>query len=214
MVSAPSSGRPSSLSSTEPSTSGHGRVLYLTGVSGGGKGTVVDALRRRHPELAWSVSFTTRKPRPGEVDGVHYHFVDDATFDAMVDDDSFVEWAHVYGHRSGTPREPIENWRAGGRDVLVEGDTQGAFAFKVAYPDSVVVFLKAPDLASQRERLMARGTTGEDLERRMAVSERQIAEAACFDAVVVNEDVDETIRQVERLFSLSEQDPEQRIDPN
>lgn len=189
-------------------------MLYLTGVSGGGKGTVVDALRRRHPHLAWSVSLTTRKARPGEVDGVHYHFVDDATFDAIVDEGGFVEWATVYGHRSGTPRGPIEKWLAEGRDVLVEGDTQGASAFKAAYPESVVVFLKAPDLASQRERLVARGTTGEDLERRIAVSEQQIAEAAGFDAVVVNEDVDETIRHVERLFSLPEQDPEQRIDPN
>jgi guanylate kinase len=160
------------------------------------------------------VSLTTRKPRPGEVDGVHYHFVDDSTFDEMIAGHGFVEWAHVYGHRSGTPRGPIEAWLAEGRDVLVEGDPQGALAFKAAYPTSVVVFLRAPDLESQRERLVARGTTGADLERRLALSERQIAEAASFDAVVVNDDIDETISQVERLFSLSEQDPEQRTDPN
>lgn len=186
-----------------------GRVLFVTGVSGGGKGTVIEGLRRRHPDLAWSVSLTTRAPRPGEVDGEHYHFVDDATFDDVIETAGFVEWEKVYGHRSGTPRAPIDAWLGQGRDVLAEGDPRGARALKAAYPGAVVVFLRPPDMAAQRERLVARGTTGVDLERRLDAAARELDMAADFDAVVVNDTVDGTICQVERLFSLSDASTEE-----
>lgn len=196
-----------SLSWTEPQAAAHalteqahGRVLCVTGVSGGGKGTVIDVIRGCHPDLAWSVSMTTRPQRPGEIHTEHYDFVDDETFDKVVADGGFLEWAHVYGHRSGTPKAPIDRWLADGRDVLIEADAQGALAIKEAYPGAIVVFLQPLDKAIQRTRLTERGTTGSDLERRLAEVDRELSLAGHFDAVVINDELDVTIDEVERLF--------------
>ena len=120
-----------------------------------GKGTVGRELLAREPDLEWSVSATTRAPRPGEVDGVDYRFVTVEDFTRIRDSGGFLEWFDVYGQLKGTPREPVEAALAAGRDVLLEIDVQGALAVKQAFPEAVLVFLAAPSTAEQQRRLRA-----------------------------------------------------------
>jgi guanylate kinase len=177
-------------------------VLCVTGVSGGGKGTVVTALRERHPGLTWSVSVTTRSPRAGECDGEDYVFVDDAGFDRLVADDALVEWAHVYDRRYGTPAAPIDDAIGAGRDLLIEVDVQGAEFVRARYPDAVIVALRPPDAATQRARLETRGMNDPaDLERRLAEATDEMRRARAIGAYeIVNDHVDDTVDEVERLF--------------
>jgi len=177
-----------------------GRVLCVFGVSGGGKGTVITELTRRHPDIWFSVSVTTRAPRPGEVDGVHYHFVDDDTFDELLRSGGLVEWVSIYGNRYGTPKAPIEAALTEGRDVLLDVEVAGARFVKATWPDARIVFLVPPDAEVQRERLVGRGTTGADLERRLAEAEAQTAEARQFATLVVNDDLETTVDEVDGIL--------------
>lgn len=169
-------------------------------MSGGGKGTVVARIRERHPDLWLSVSATTRAPRPGELDGEHYHFVDDAAFDTLEATGGLVEWVPVYGHRSGTPRAPIDAALAAGRDVLLELEVNGAEFVHENWPDAVVVFLVTPDAEVQRRRLTERGTTGADLETRLAEAAAETERARRFACVVVNDDLDEAVDAVDAIL--------------
>jgi len=169
-------------------------------VSGGGKGTVVSRIRERHPDLWLSVSATTRAPRPGEVDGVHYHFVDDDAFDELAASGGLVEWVPVYGHRSGTPREPIDTALAAGRDVLLELEVNGAEFVHATWPDAVVVFLVAPNPDVQRRRLSDRGTTGADLERRLSEAAAETDRARRFAHIVVNDDLETAVDEVDAIL--------------
>lgn len=169
-------------------------------MSGGGKGTIVSRIRRRHPDLWMSVSATTREPRPGEIDGEDYHFIDDASFDALARAGGLVEWVSIYGHRSGTPRAPIDSAIAGGRDVLLELEVNGAEFVHRTWPDSTVVFLVAPGPDEQRRRLVARGTTGPDLERRLAEAAIETSRAREFACIVVNDDLDTATDAVDAIL--------------
>ena len=144
-------------SAPAPAPTRRGRLIVLAGPSGVGKSSVVDELRRRLPELYFSVSATTRDPRPGEVDGTDYHFVGPAGFDRLIERGELLEWAEIHGglQRSGTPREPVERQLAAGRPVLVEVDLAGARAIKAALPEAVTVFLEPPSLAELTRRLPA-----------------------------------------------------------
>ena len=159
---------------------------------------MVRRLLEARPELMFSVSYTTRAPRPGEVDGVHYRFVSDREFDAMIRTGGFLEWAQLYGgHRSGTPAGEVEAALADGRDVLLEVDVQGARAVRQRVPDAVLVFLRPPSEGELARRLRARGTEeGPALERRLAEARREIAEADRFDHEVVNDDVEAAVAEV------------------
>jgi guanylate kinase len=158
---------------------------------------VVRALLARRPDLHFSVSATTRPPRPGEVDGVHYRFISDEQFDAMVRGGDFLEWAAVFDHRSGTPAAPVEEARRKGRDVLLEVDVQGAASVRDRVPDAVLVFLQPPSEEELGRRLRARGTeTGPALDRRLAEARREMAEAGSFDHVVVNDRVERAADEV------------------
>lgn len=159
---------------------------------------MVRRLLEARPDLVFSVSHTTRAPRPGEVDGVHYRFVSDAEFDAMIQTGGFLEWAQLYGgHRSGTPTAEVEAALAEGRDVLLEVDVQGARSVRGRVPDAVLVFLRPPSEAELARRLRARGTEeGPALERRLAEARREIAESDWFDHEVVNDDVDAAVGEV------------------
>lgn len=163
----------------------------LAGPSGVGKGTVSADVRERYPEIWISVSVTTRRPRPGEVDGVHYRFVDDTTFDEMVDRGDLLEWAVIHGQqRSGTPRAPVQDVLASGRPALLEIDLQGARQVKATMPGARFVFLAPPSWDELVRRLLGRGTEDdEEVSRRLATAHRELAAETEFDVTVVNADV-------------------------
>lgn len=173
------------------STASPARLVVLAGPTAVGKGTVAAAVRDRHPDVWISVSATTRPARPGEVDGVHYHFVTEADFDRMVADGDLLEWAVVHGAaRYGTPRGPVEAALADGRPALLEIDLQGARQVKATMPDALFVFLKPPSWEELVRRLVGRGTETEDeRERRLATARTELAAEAEFDVTIVNHEV-------------------------
>ena len=176
-------------------------LLVLAGPSGVGKGTVGRALLDHDPRLVWSVSATTRAPRPGEVDGVDYHFLSREEFEALRDADGFLEWFEVYGQLKGTPIAPVLERLAAGDDVLLEIDVQGALAVKARIPDALLVFLRAPDRAIQEARLRERGSDDPDqIERRLATAAAEEALADRFDAIVVNDTVDQAVAEVAAIL--------------
>lgn len=170
---------------------GRSRLVVLAGPTAVGKGTVAADVRRNHPEVWISVSATTRKPRPGEQDGVHYWFVDDAQFDAMVERGDLLEWAVVHkAARYGTPRQPVEQVLAAGRPAMLEIDLQGARQVRETMPDALFVFLKPPSWDELVRRLVGRGTeTEEERERRLETAREELAAEAEFDEAIVNHEV-------------------------
>jgi guanylate kinase len=181
-----------------------GDVTVISGPTAVGKGSVVGALRARHPEVWVSVSATTRPPRPGEVDGVHYHFVDDATFDALVADDGMLEWAWVHGAaRYGTPAAPVREAVAAGKRVILEIDLQGARQVKARLPHVRSVFIAPPQWETLRERLLHRGTESEaEMGRRLATAKDEMEAAAEFDHIVVNDDLGRAVDELVDLLGL------------
>lgn len=167
------------------------RLTVLAGPTAVGKGTVSADIRARYPEIWLSVSATTRPPRPGEVDGVHYHFVAEAEFDRLVEAGQLLEWAVVHGrHRYGTPRSAVEVALAQGRPALLEIDLQGARQVRATMPDALFVFLAPPSRDELVRRLVGRGTeTAEERSRRLETADRELAAQPEFDVTVVNDDV-------------------------
>jgi guanylate kinase len=167
------------------------RLTVLAGPTAVGKGTVAADVRRRYPQVWLSISVTTRPPRPGEVDGVHYHFVDDGAFDRMVAAGELLEWAVVHGrHRYGTPRGPVEEALRAGRPALLEIDLQGARQVRASMPDALFVFLAPPSWEELVRRLVGRGTeTEQERERRLATARTELAAEIEFDVTIVNDDV-------------------------
>jgi guanylate kinase len=190
----PSGGEPGSAAS---------RLVVLAGPTAVGKGTVAACIRERHPQIWISVSVTTRPPRPGEVDGEHYHFVDDATFDALVADGELLEWAVVHGTaRYGTPRRPVERALAQGLPALLEIDLQGARQVRRSMPGAVLVFLAPPSWEELVRRLEGRGTEPEtERLRRLRTAQAELAAEAEFDLTIVNTDVSEVCSQLVALLS-------------
>jgi len=178
-------------------------VVVLSGPSAVGKSTVVRCLRDRIPELHFSVSVTTRAPRPGEVDGVDYTFVSAERFQQLIDDGALLEWADIHGglHRSGTPAEPIRAATAGGRPVLIEVDLAGARAVKKAMPEAITVFLAPPSWEDLERRLTGRGTeTAEVMARRLATARDELAAQNDFDLVVVNSELESACTELVSLL--------------
>jgi guanylate kinase len=181
----------------------HSRLTVLSGPSGVGKSTVVAELRKICPDIWISVSVTTRRPRPGEVDGREYYFVDDSEFDRLVAGGALLEWAQFAGHRYGTPRAPLNEKLEAGVACLLEIDVAGARQVRLAAPDARLVFLAPPSWDELVRRLTGRGTEGpEVLARRLAAAEDELAAAAEFDIALVNTSVQDVCRQ---LIALMEQ---------
>ncbi|WP_458352009.1 guanylate kinase [Pacificispira sp. HM-600] len=170
---------------------GRSRLIVLAGPTAVGKGTVAAHIQEHHPDILLSVSATTRPPRPGEEDGTHYFFVDDAEFDRMVEADELLEHATVHNqYRYGTPREPIERALNDGRTVLLEIDLQGARQVRRSMPDAMLVFLLPPSWDELVNRLVGRGTeNSEERARRLKTAKRELAAQPEFDYLVVNENV-------------------------
>jgi guanylate kinase len=185
-----------------------GRVVVLSGPSAVGKSTLVGCLRERIPELHFSVSATTRAPRPGEVDGVDYYFVTPARFQQLIDEGALLEWAEIHSglHRSGTPARPIRDATAAGHPVLIEVDLAGARAIKQAMPEAISVFLAPPSWEALEARLVGRGTeTPEVIARRLATARTELAAQDDFDEVVVNSQLETACAELVSL--LVEQAP-------
>jgi len=180
---------------------GRSRLAVLSGPSGVGKGSVVAEIRRTHPNVWLSVSATTRKPRPGEVDGVHYRFVDVPTFEAMISNGQLLEWAPYAGNLYGTPRAPVEQRLAAGLPALLEIDLSGARQVREAIPDALLVFLAPPSFDELVRRLTRRGTEDpRDLARRLKAAQVELVAESEFDAVIVNDTVPRAAAELVRLL--------------
>lgn len=179
-------------------------ALVVSGPTAVGKGTVVAALRASHPEIAVSVSATTRPPRPGEIDGIHYFFVTDEQFDELIASDGLLEWATVHGkHRYGTPRRPVEDAIEAGKPVVLEIDLQGARQVRASMPQATQVFLAPPSWDELVHRLTGRGTeTPEQQARRLQTARTELAAQSEFDAVVVNDTVEHSVELLVELLGL------------
>jgi guanylate kinase len=182
---------------------GASKLVVLAGPTAVGKGTVSAHIRQHYPDVNLSVSATTRKPRPGEVDGVHYYFVDDDEFDRMIRDRELLEWATVHNsYRYGTPRPPIDRALDAGEKVMLEIDLQGARQVRDAMPEAVLVFLLPPTWEELVRRLIGRGTeSAEEQARRLETAKVELAAQDEFDVRIVNSDVGTAAREVVDLFS-------------
>lgn len=180
-----------------------GVLFVLSSPSGAGKSTIARMLLEAEPDLAMSVSATTRPIRPGEVDGADYHFVDLERFRAMVANHEFLEWAHVFGHRYGTPRAQVDAMLAHGKDVLFDIDWQGAQQlFQIAGGDVVRVFILPPSMEELNERLIRRATDSADvIGARMQRAAAEVSHWDCYDYVLVNDDVDQCFRDVQTILA-------------
>lgn len=174
-----------------------GHVFVIAAPSGTGKTTLCRRILERDPELRLSTSHTTRGPRTGEQDGVHYHFVTPAEFRALVDAGAFLEHAEYGGHVYGTSWAAIEAPLTAGHDVVLEIEVQGAAQVKQRMPDACLIFLLPPSLAVLEQRLRGRGTDDEEvIQRRMALSDRELAAAGIFDFAVVNDELERAVDEL------------------
>ncbi|MBE6480561.1 MAG: guanylate kinase [Olsenella sp.] len=167
------------------------RLFVVSGPSGVGKGTVLARVREARPDLGLTVSATTRAARPGEVDGVAYHFLTDEEFDAELAAGNFLEWANVHGHRYGTLMREVTSRLERGQSLVLEIDVQGALNVRRAFPDAVLVFVEPPSLEALEARLRARGTEDEEsLRLRLANAAGELELADAYDVRIVNDDLD------------------------
>ena len=170
-----------------------GKLIVLSGPGGVGKSTIVAELKKRD-HFYFSVSATTRSPRNGELDGVAYHFVSKESFQKMIDENVFLEWADFAGARYGTPRQPVMDALQEGKDVLLEIEIEGARQVKAAMPEALMVFLQPPSMAELESRITNRGTdTPERISARLALARAEMAAAHEFDHVLTNHRVEDVI---------------------
>lgn len=168
-----------------------GNLLIVSAPSGAGKSSLVKALLERDPAIRLSISYTTRSPRPGEIDGVHYHFVNREGFQKCLERGEFLESAEVYGNYYGTSQPWIEAERAAGRDILLEIDWQGAAQVRRLVPDAISLYILPPSLEELANRLRGRGTDADEvIARRLAAAREDISHCLEFDYLVVNDQFD------------------------
>ncbi len=178
-----------------------GTLVVVSAPSGAGKTTLCHEVRSLVPDLYYSVSYTTRAPRPGEVDGVDFHFVSAADFVAMRDRDQFAEWAAVHNHLYGTPAKALEGAMSRGLDVLLDIDTHGARQLRQRYPESVSVFIMAPSMAELQARLRERNSDAPgEIERRLIRAREEIGAWRHYDYLIINRDVKEAVDQLAAII--------------
>ncbi|MFC7681675.1 guanylate kinase [Paenibacillus sp. GCM10028914] len=178
-----------------------GLLIVLSGPSGVGKGTVCSALRPRIPDLVYSVSATTRKPRMGEVDGVNYFFKEREQFLSMIENDELLEYAEYVGNFYGTPRDFVEETIASGKDIILEIEVQGALKVKEKFPDGVFIFLTPPSLDELKDRIVGRGTESQaTIDHRMSVAVDEMALIRHYDYAVVNDEINLACKRIESII--------------
>ncbi len=192
------------LNSASPVRRRRGTLFVVSAPSGAGKTSLCQELVRLLPDIRYSVSCTTRKPRPAEVAARDYHFVDETTFRGMIKDNAFLEWAEVYGNLYGTPRAPIKEWIGQGLDVLLDIDTQGALQIRRHEPEAVSVYILPPSLDVLRRRLEQRqGDTPDEIARRLKKAKDEVKHYHDYQHVIINDDFKFSVRQLEAIV-LSE----------
>lgn len=178
-----------------------GSLYVISGPSGAGKGTLVNRILDEHPDIALSISATTRQPREGEVDGVHYHFKSVDEFEDVIARDGFIEWAQVHSNYYGTPLAPIEQHLAAGDTVLLEIDVQGAFQVLDKLPQAKLVFIAPPSIEELERRLRGRGTeTEEVIAQRLANAKGEMEATKDYDFVIVNDDLERATKELARVL--------------
>ncbi len=192
--------------SNRPGLSDHdkdrGNLFIIAAPSGGGKTSLVDALLKRDPRLVLSVSHTTRQPRPGEQDSVHYHFISETAFEHMVNRSEFMEYARVFDHCYGTNRHSVAEQLGRDRDVILEIDWQGASQVRTVFPDCCTIFILPPSLETLRKRLTGRGQDSTSvIQRRMRDAQAEISHWAEFDQLVVNDNFDTALEELAAIIN-------------
>jgi guanylate kinase len=181
-----------------------GKLFVITAPSGAGKTSLIEALMKADPSLRLSISYTTRKPRPGEQDGVDYHFVEDAAFLAMKGRGEFLESAEVHGYRYGTSKKVITDALARGEDLILEIDWQGAQQVRAIYPDCVGIFILPPSIEELERRLRGRGQDTEAvIQRRLANAQEEITHAGEFEYRIINKDFDTAQAELAEIVRAS-----------
>jgi len=180
-----------------------GKLFIVSAPSGSGKSTLVNQILGEMPDLAFSLSFTTRKPRGSERDGVEYHFVSDKVFEMMITEDQFIEYARVFDHYYGTARSTVETACAEGKDVILDIDTEGATQVRNRVPDAVSIFILPPSYSALKTRLERRGEDKEEtiLKRLRWASQAEIYRYRDYDFVIVNEDVTVSVSLMKSIIS-------------
>ncbi len=181
-----------------------GQLIVISGPSGAGKGTICKAYMEKHPDTFLSVSVTERTPRTGEIDGVHYHFLDKVGFDKLIAEDGLVEWAQYGENRYGSPKAPMLDAIANGRDVILEIEVVGAAKVKEQYPEGVYVFIAPPSFEELRSRLTGRNTeTVEQIEARLEKAETELGRMKTYDYIVENDTVDNAVKAIEDILNAA-----------
>jgi guanylate kinase len=177
-----------------------GIIFILSAPSGAGKTTLYNGLRKKYRDIKLSVSCTTRRKRPGEINGRDYRFLSDEQFEQLRLRGEFAEWAKVHDYFYGTPKEPLERCIRAGRDILLDIDVQGARQIKKAFPEAVSIFLLPPSLRELKRRLAARGTDGKEIiRRRLANAQGEIGERIYYDYYVENREINDAVRKLSAI---------------
>ena len=183
-----------------------GMLLIISGPSGTGKGTLVKKLMESDPSIGFSCSVTTRAPRSGEIEGIHYHFIDDAEYDRMLAQDAFLEHATVHGHRYGTQKKQVEQMLACGKNVLLDIDPQGALSIMDSVADYVSVFILPPSFNALRVRLHTRNTDDPvEIERRLRNARREVLNINRYQYALINDDLELAYSQLQAIVNAEKQ---------
>lgn len=187
---------------TEYTYSQQGMMIVLSGPSGAGKGTLKNEYMKRHNNAVFSVSMTTRPPRPGEIDGTDYYFTNQAAFQSILANEGFLEWAQVHGEYYGTPKQFALNTLTENKDIVLDIDVQGALQVKKSYPQALMIFIIPPSVEILEQRLRRRGTeTEEKIQRRLANAKKELSLMNQYDYVVINTTIEEAYQRLNAIIT-------------